>query len=167
MTWDVVLDFFEDLRRRVNIRRREIRNWRHGCRNPRSFHWRWLRHVYPAADVPVLQLSIGERVPLRKEGALIVGSGNLVHNLRAYDWGGELRGLYDWAARFEAEARGMMAAGEVRALVEYQKLGRDAAMSIPTPGHYLPLLYVLATQQAGEKATRSSDSGFGRWTFRL
>jgi 4,5-DOPA dioxygenase extradiol len=125
--------------------------------------WSVLRHVYPAADVPVVQLSIDERAPasfhfelgrrlapLRDEGVLIAGSGNLVHNLRAYDWGGELSGPYDWAVRFEQQARVMMQAGEFQPLVDYGKLGRDAALSIPTPDHYLPLLYVLATGQPGD-----------------
>jgi 4,5-DOPA dioxygenase extradiol len=126
--------------------------------------WSVLRHVYPAADIPVVQLSIDQRAPasfhfdlgrrlasLREEGVLIAGSGNLVHNLRTYDWRGQQRGPYDWAARFEREARAMMQAGEFQALVEYGKLGRDAALSIPTPDHYLPLLYVLATRQSDDK----------------
>jgi 4,5-DOPA dioxygenase extradiol len=126
--------------------------------------WSVLRHVYPAADIPVVQLSIDRRAPasfhfelgqclapLREEGVLIAGSGNLVHNLRAYDWGGDLRGPYDWAARFEQEARAMMQAGDFQPLVEYEKLGPDAALSIPTPDHYLPLLYVLGAHQSGDK----------------
>ena len=126
--------------------------------------WSVLRHVYPAADVPVVQLSIDRRAPasfhfelgrrlapLREEGILIAGSGNLVHNLRAYDWDGERRGPYDWAARFELEARAMMQAGDFQPLVEYEKLGSDAAQSIPTPDHYLPLLYVLATRQSEDQ----------------
>jgi 4,5-DOPA dioxygenase extradiol len=132
--------------------------------------WSVLRHVYPAADVPVVQLSIDERAPasfhfelgqrlapLREENVLIVGSGNLVHNLRAYDWGGELRGPYDWAVRFEREARERMQAGEIQPLVKYEKLGRDATLSIPTPEHYLPLLYVLATHVPGERITFPVD----------
>jgi len=125
--------------------------------------WSVLKHVYPQADVPVVQLSIdatrppsfhfevGQRLaPLRDEGVLIVGSGNLVHNLRAYAWGQDAPDPYDWAARFEDDAKQMMLAAEIQPLLEYQKLGRDAALSIPTPEHYLPLLYVLGTRQAGE-----------------
>ena len=128
--------------------------------------WSVLCHVYPAADVPVVQLSMDARLPaaahfeigrrlapLREEGVLIVGSGNLVHNLRAYALGQENAAPYDWAVQFETEARQMMLAGELKPLLEYGALGREAMLSIPTPEHYLPLLYVLATQQQGEKIT--------------
>jgi 4,5-DOPA dioxygenase extradiol len=128
--------------------------------------WAVLRHVYPAADVPIVQLSIDETqpaswhfeigkrlAPLRDEGVLIAGSGNLVHNLHAYAWGQHQPDPYDWAVRFESEAREMMLAGEVRPLIDYEKLGRDALLSIPTPDHYLPLLYVLATRQRDELVT--------------
>ena len=125
--------------------------------------WSVLRHVYPPADVPIVQLSIDETkpalfhfeigrklAPLRQEGILIVGSGNLVHNLHTYAWGRHPREPYDWAVRFETEAKGMMLAGELKPLVEYETLGRDATLSIPTPDHYLPLLYVLAARQQGD-----------------
>lgn len=125
--------------------------------------WSVLRHVYPAADVPVVQLSIDEAkpasfhfeigkklAPLREEGVLIVGSGNLVHNLHAYAWGRHPRDPYDWAVRFERAAKDIMLAGDYMPLVNYDLLGSDAALSIPTPDHYLPLLYVLAARQSGE-----------------
>lgn len=125
--------------------------------------WSVLRHVYPAADIPIVQLSIDETkpasfhfevgrqlAPLRGEGVLIVGSGNLVHNLHTYAWGGHSRDPYDWAVRFESAARDMMLAGEHKPLIHYETLGPDAALSIPTPDHYLPLLYVLGAQQNGE-----------------
>jgi 4,5-DOPA dioxygenase extradiol len=125
--------------------------------------WSVLRHVYPDADVPVVQLSLnetrpaafhfelGKRLgPLRGEGVLIVGSGNLVHNLHTYAWGRHMPEPYDWATRFEVIAREMMMAGEFRPLIDYETLGRDAMLSIPTPDHYLPLLYVLATRQQNE-----------------
>ena len=128
--------------------------------------WSVLCHAYPNADVPVVQLSIdetrpaslhyevGERLaPLREEGVLIAGSGNLVHNLHAYAWGRHAVEPFDWAVRFEHEARQMMLAGEFKPLVDYEKLGRDALLSVPTPDHYLPLLYVLGTRLEGEQVT--------------
>jgi len=128
--------------------------------------WSVLRHVYPNADIPVVQLSIDETqppryhfeigrklAPLRDEGVLIVGSGNLVHNLHAYAWGRHMPEPYDWAVRFENEAKEMMLAAEYKPLIEYEKHGRDAMLSIPTPDHYLPLLYVLATRQHDESTT--------------
>ena len=90
--------------------------------------------------------TIGRRLaPLRGEGVLIVGSGNLVHNLHAYAWGRHVPEPCDWAVRFEAEARARLAGGENHALVDYEALGRDARLSIPTPDHYLPLFYVIGT----------------------
>jgi len=128
--------------------------------------WSVLRHVYPDADVPVVQLSIDETqpasfhfeigrklAPLREERVLIVGSGNLVHNLHTYAWGRHMPDPYDWAVRFETEAKQMMVAGEYKPLIDYEKLGREAMLSIPTPDHYLPLLYVIAARQQGEVIT--------------
>jgi 4,5-DOPA dioxygenase extradiol len=128
--------------------------------------WSVLCHVYPDADVPVVQVSIDEMqpasfhfeigrrlAPLRDEGILIAGSGNLVHNLHSYAWGRHMSDPYDWAIRFETEAKQMMLAGEVKPLIEYENLGREAMLSVPTPDHYLPLLYVIATRQQGEAIT--------------
>jgi len=82
-----------------------------------------------------------------KEGILIVGSGNLVHNLHTYAWGKHMPEPYDWAVRFETAAKEMMVKGEFEPLVNYESLGRDALLSIPTPDHYLPLLYVIGTKR--------------------
>ena len=125
--------------------------------------WSVLCHAYPDADVPIVQFSIDERQPaafhlevgkrlavLREEGVLIVGSGNLVHNLHTYAWGRHPQEPYDWAIRFEQQAREMLLAGENAPLVNYENLGRDAHLSVPTPDHYLPLLYVIGTRQANE-----------------
>jgi 4,5-DOPA dioxygenase extradiol len=125
--------------------------------------WSVLRHAYPEADIPVVQLRIDETKPasfhyelgeklgrLREEGVLIVGSGNLVHNLHAYAWGRHQPEPYDWAVRFESAARQLMLAGRHEPLVDYETLGEDALLAIPTPDHYLPLLYVLGTKRAGE-----------------
>jgi 4,5-DOPA dioxygenase extradiol len=128
--------------------------------------WSVLCHVYPNADVPVLQLSIDETKPpsfhfelgkklaaLRDDGVLIAGSGNIVHNLEAYAWGRQVQETFDWAARFESTAREKMQAGDFAPLIDYEQMGRDAQLSIPTPEHYLPLLYVLGTKQDGEAIT--------------
>jgi 4,5-DOPA dioxygenase extradiol len=97
---------------------------------------------------------IGRRLaPLRGEGVLIIGSGNLVHNLHTYAWGGHMPEPYDWAIRFEREAREMMVAGEFKPLIDYENLGPEAKLSIPTPDHYLPLLYVIAGRQERETIT--------------
>lgn len=124
--------------------------------------WSVLRHVFEDADVPVVQLSIdasrssefhyemGKRLaPLRRQGVLIAGSGNIVHNLSLYTWEARSPFACDWAQRFEQRVRELLAARDHVALIDYASLGRDAELSIPTPEHYLPLLYVLG---AGDKA---------------
>ncbi|HZR81785.1 MAG TPA: 4,5-DOPA dioxygenase extradiol [Candidatus Binatia bacterium] len=125
--------------------------------------WSVLRHAYRHANIPIVQLSIDESCPpsfhfevgrrlaaLRDERVLIVGSGNVVHNLHTYAWGQYSAEPYDWAVRFEDEAKRLMSAGEYGPLLEYERLGRDAMLSVPTPDHYLPLLYVLGTKQGNE-----------------
>ena len=79
-----------------------------------------------------------------------MGSGNLVHNLHAYAWGTHDPEPFEWAVRFEQQAREMILAREHGPLVNYERLGKDALLSIPTPDHYLPLLYVLASRQERE-----------------
>jgi 4,5-DOPA dioxygenase extradiol len=125
--------------------------------------WSVLCHVFPQADVPVVQLSIDETqppefhydigrrlAPLRNEGVLVMGSGNIVHNLRAYAWGRQGVEPFDWALSFEGRVRKLLSKGDDAGLVAYGELGRDAMLSVPTPEHYLPLLYVVATRREGE-----------------
>jgi 4,5-DOPA dioxygenase extradiol len=125
--------------------------------------WSVLCHVFPTADVPVVQLSIDETRaphfhyeigqqlrPLRDAGVLIMGSGDIVHNLHAYAWGGHPVEPYDWATRFESRVRDLIAAREHPPLVDYGSLGKDALLSVPTPEHYLPLLYVLGAAAADD-----------------
>jgi 4,5-DOPA dioxygenase extradiol len=125
--------------------------------------WSVLCHAWPAADVPVVQLSMDETLaprahyelaarlaPLRDDGMLMVGSGNVVHNLHAYGWGRHVPEPYEWASAFEQRVRERVLAGDHAPLVHYEHLGRDAMLSVPTPEHYLPLLYVLAQQRDGE-----------------
>jgi 4,5-DOPA dioxygenase extradiol len=91
---------------------------------------------------PAWHFDLGRRLaPLRDEDVLILGSGNIVHNLHA--WAREGAAALPWAAGFEDTARELMLAGDYTRLIDYPKLGRDAMLSIPTPEHYLPLLYVL------------------------
>jgi len=123
--------------------------------------WSVLRRMYPEADIPVVQLSLdrtqhprfhydlaNELLPLRQEGVLIVGSGNLVHNLRLLQW--DATGPYPWAAEFDRLAAELILAGEHDRLVAYPALGEAARLSVPTNEHYLPLLYALALHQPGE-----------------
>ncbi len=128
--------------------------------------WSVLMHVFPEADVPIVQLSIDETqpaafhfelgkrlAPLRDEGILIAGSGNLVHNLHTYAWGKHMPEPYDWAVRFETTAKELMVKGDFEPLINYDTLGRDALLAIPTPDHYLPLLYVLGARKTDDKIT--------------
>ncbi|HKU67745.1 MAG TPA: 4,5-DOPA dioxygenase extradiol [Candidatus Baltobacteraceae bacterium] len=128
--------------------------------------WSVLLHVFPDADVPVVQLSIDETkppqfhydlakrlAPLRDEGVLIIGSGNVVHNLHAYAWGRHEPQPFDWALRFEARVRELLLERNDAPLVDYESLGRDALLSAPTPDHYLPLLYTLALRRESDQIT--------------
>ena len=118
--------------------------------------WAVLCHAYPDADVPLVQLSIDETLPpeahfefgqrlrpLREEGILICGSGNVIHNLHAYAWGRHPAGPFDWALRFEAQARALLERRNFEPLIDYESMGHDARLAAPTPDHYLPLLYVM------------------------
>jgi 4,5-DOPA dioxygenase extradiol len=131
--------------------------------------WSVLVHVYPKADVPVLQLSIdatqpaqfhydlGRKLaPLRDEGVLVAGFGNVVHNLQVMR---RTQGAaaFDWAARFESGIREALVGRDHDALVHYERFGEDARLSAPTPEHYLPLLYVAGSQAAGEAVSVPVD----------
>jgi 4,5-DOPA dioxygenase extradiol len=128
--------------------------------------WCVLSHVFPRADVPVIELAmdalkppelhfeLGRKLaPLRDEGVLVMGSGNLVHNLRLWTRGRPDMTPFDWAVRFEKQARDLMVSGDVQPLVAWETLGRDAMLSIPTPDHYLPLLYILALRRDNDPVT--------------
>ena len=142
----------QDLLAPLPVRRDEDWGLDHGT-------WSVLTHVFPKADIPVVQLSIDETqparfhydigkrlAPLREEGVFIVGSGNLVHNLHTYAWGRQTVEPYEWAVSFEERVRGLLLAGEIEPVIEYQsKLGRETRLAVPTPDHYLPLLYVVGT----------------------
>jgi 4,5-DOPA dioxygenase extradiol len=130
--------------------------------------WGVLIAMYPGADVPVVQLSLDSAqpgpfhyalakklAPLREEEILLIGSGNIVHNLGVWRPGDDRP--YDWALRFDAEVRRRIDAGDHQALADYPSLGADARMAVPTPEHYLPLLYVLALQKKGERPVYFND----------
>jgi 4,5-DOPA dioxygenase extradiol len=129
--------------------------------------WSVLKHVYPKADVPVIQLSIDgtqpaqfhydiarRLAPLRDEEILVAGSGNVVHNLRLMRPGAQ---AFDWAVRFNEGIRKALASRHHATLVEFEKLGADARLSVPTPEHYLPLLYVAGLQREDESMTFPVD----------
>ena len=120
--------------------------------------WGVLEPMFPEADIPVVQLSLSGLqpgawhydlakglAPLREEGVLVVASGNIVHNLRL--WRQHESNAYDWAARFDEDVAEHIATGHHEGLLGYETLGSDALLAIPTPEHYLPLLYVLALQR--------------------
>ena len=125
--------------------------------------WSVLAHMFPAADVPVVQLSInalqpldyhldiGARLaPLRSRGVLIVGSGNVVHNLRRIDWD-QPNGGFDWTHRFDDAATTLMRErpGDILQLAEHH----DFDLAVPTPDHFIPLLYIAALAAATDETT--------------
>jgi len=128
--------------------------------------WTVLKHLYPAANVPVFQWSIDitrgaafhhgvgrALAALRDEGVMIVGSGNVVHNLGDTMRGQEptQRGMTRWADEFDQNAKQAIDAGDAAALIAYERLSAAAAHAVPFPDHYFPLLYALGAAQAGER----------------
>lgn len=123
--------------------------------------WSVLQPMYPEADIPVVPLSLSslqpgawhydlarQLDPLRDEGVLVVGSGNIVHNLRYWRMG-QTEPL-DWAQRFDEDIADRIAEGHHEGMMGYETLGPDALLAVPTPEHYLPLLYVLGLQREGD-----------------
>jgi len=126
--------------------------------------WSVLNVMYPKADVPVVQLSLdttksgpfhlalaAELVPLREKGVLVLGSGNMVHNLGVFDY--QKRDGFDWAVRIDAELKKRIKAGDSAGLADYAAVDPEMAMAVPTPEHYLPLLYVMALRRPDEPIT--------------
>ena len=130
--------------------------------------WSVLAHVWPEADVPVVQLSLDRRLnarghfdlarklaPLRDEGIVIAGSGDFVHNLRSWKRaGGE---PYDWATRFNEAVKAAILRGDADALIDWIRLAEDAQLSVPTDEHFLPLLYVAAQRGPGDDVSFFND----------
>ena len=130
--------------------------------------WSVLVHVWPEADVPVIQLSLDQRLtprqhlelaralaPLRDEGVIIAGSGDFVHNLRTWKRdGGE---AYAWATRFNDAVKAALERGDTDALIDWVGLAEDAQLSVPTDEHFLPLLYVAAQRLPGDDVSFFND----------
>jgi 4,5-DOPA dioxygenase extradiol len=130
--------------------------------------WSVLRPMFPDADIPVVQLSLDQRQPgrfhyalagqlaaLRREGVLILASGNIVHNLALFRFGSEEP--HDWALRFRRHCNQLMQTGDHESLCEYLTLGPDAALAVPTPEHFLPLLYALGLQEPADRLSLFND----------
>ncbi len=137
----------------------------HGC-------WSVVKHLYPKADVPVLQMSLDYTKPpqyhyelakelaaLRKKGVLIVGSGNMVHNLGMIAWDKMNMPEYgfDWALEARTKMNKAILSGDHASLINYKSQGRAFDLAIPSPDHFLPLLYILALKSEKEKATLFND----------
>ncbi len=127
--------------------------------------WSVLVHAYPEADIPVVQLGmdigktpaehweVGRLLrPLRDEGVLIMGTGNIVHNLPAMDWGNPNAVPYPWAEQFNSVMCEAIATDTPQTLIDYESLGDAARLSVPGADHFLPLLYVLGARHEGETA---------------
>jgi 4,5-DOPA dioxygenase extradiol len=134
--------------------------------------WSVIRKIYPEADIPVIQLSMDynltpsdhyelakELASLRRKGVLIIGSGNIVHNLRlvAWDHAAEPEYAFDWAKLANEKIKGLIVSNNHKELINYQMLGREVQMAAPTPDHYIPLLYSLALKEENELISFFND----------
>jgi 4,5-DOPA dioxygenase extradiol len=141
----------------------------HGC-------WSVTRNLYPDANIPIVQLSLDygltpqahyelaqQLAQLRSKGVLIIGSGNIVHNLGMVAWNRDFNVPYafDWAQEINETFKNHILAGNHQALIDYPKLGKSAMLAIPTPEHYLPLLYVLGTQSNADSLAFFNDVPVG------
>lgn len=138
--------------------------------------WSVIRHLYPEANIPVIQMSIdynrepryhyelGKQIKsLREKGVLIIGSGNMVHNLRMVDW----RNVntpgsgYDWAIEADEKMKSFILDNDHNALINFKSQGKIFDLAIPTPEHYLPLLYSLGLKDSSESVNLFNDSTLG------
>ena len=132
--------------------------------------WSVLIKAYPEAEIPVVQLSLdlgkplhrhyelGQRLrPLRREGILIMGSGNIVHNLALMDWSNPAAPCYDWAVRFNNRIKGHILDNDPQAICEYQRYGRDASLAVPSAEHLCPLLYTLGAREETDTVSIETD----------
>lgn len=138
--------------------------------------WSVIKHLYPDADVPVIQMSLDYRqtaqwhyelakelAALRRKGVLIVGSGNMVHNLGKVAWSrlNEAGFGYDWAIEANEKMKSSILSGDHTPLINFRSQGKAFDLAIPTPEHYLPLLYTLALQEKGEEVALFNDLAVG------
>ncbi len=141
----------------------------HGC-------WSVLRRMYPAANIPVIQLSLNyqqpvkfhydiarELAPLRNKGVLIIGSGNMVHNLRLVSWEylNKPGFAFEWAAEASAKMKNFILSGDHTSLINYRSQGREFELAVPTPEHYLPLIFVLGLKDEADTVTLFNDKAVG------
>ena len=134
--------------------------------------WSVIKHLFPNADVPVIQMSLDynqtsqyhydlakELSSLRQKGVLIIGSGNMIHNLGMVDWHklNEVDYAFDWALEAREKMNNFILNGDHQSLINYKANGRAFQLSIPTPEHYLPLLYILALKDKNEELTLFND----------
>lgn len=140
--------------------------------------WSVAKPMYPNADIPTLQISIDYHQPaayhyqlaksltaLRKKGVLIIGSGNMVHNLRLPDFSMGHKG-FDWAIEINEVFKKHILDGNHQPLLDYEKMGSAAKLAIPTPDHYYPMIYTLGLQQKNEPVSIFNDKAvFGSLTM--
>jgi 4,5-DOPA dioxygenase extradiol len=134
--------------------------------------WSVIKNIYPGADVPVVELSMDynltpqyhyelakELVRFRRKGVLIIGSGNIVHNLRMISWehANEPEYGFDWALLANDKFKKLILDNNFKDLINYQKLGREVQMAVPTPDHFIPLLYTLALKEEKESIEFFND----------
>jgi 4,5-DOPA dioxygenase extradiol len=138
--------------------------------------WSVIKHLYPKADIPLIQLSLDfykppkyhydlakELAPLRNQGVLIIGSGNMVHNLSLVSWErmNETGFGFDWAIEANEKMKGFISSGDHKSLIDYKMQGSAFNMAVPTPEHFLPLLYALALKEENEALTLFNDKPVG------
>ena len=138
--------------------------------------WSVIRHLYPEADIPVIQLSIDYTKPpqyhfdlakklnkLREKGILILGSGNIVHNLRMIDWRNinTVGSGWDWAIEAREKTNNWLLDGNFQNLIDYQKQGTALQYAVPTPDHYLPLIYTLGLKERSDELSLFNDELIG------
>lgn len=134
--------------------------------------WAVLRHMYPEADIPVFEMSLAytfnewrpkplqfhydlakELAPLRRRGVLIIGSGNIVHNLGMIDFENIDAKPFGWAEEFDEQVKKRLRSNDHQALIHFEKMGKSASLGVPTLDHYLPMIYAVALQEKNEPLT--------------